>query len=77
MRFTDHWLTLLAFAAFVLFLVLGLLTPKDDSDPPGRGERSGMGVHTDALTGCQFLSHRNGGLIERRNGRGEHLGCRP
>lgn len=77
MKLADHWPGLLAFSALFLFLALTLLTPKDDSDPPGRGERSGMGVHTDARTGCQYLSHPRGGLIERRNGRGEHLGCRP
>jgi hypothetical protein len=28
---------------------------KDDTDPPGIGERSGMTLHTDAKTGCQYV----------------------
>ena len=47
---------------------------RDDSDGID-GERSGMSVHTDALTGCQYLSTPSGGVITRRDGAGRHVGC--
>lgn len=32
-----------------------MLIPRDDSDPPGK--RSGMVIHKDHLTGCEYLRH--------------------
>ena len=64
----------------VVFWVAALLdlTPlgRDDSDPAGRGARSGISVRTDSLTGCQYLEGRHGGLVPRVDGAGKHVGCR-
>lgn len=35
--------------------------------------RSGMRLHTDALTGCQYLSNPQGGITPRLNQNGQHL----
>lgn len=35
-------------------------------------ERSGLGLHTDAMTGCQYLS-RSGGLTPRLDAKGNHI----
>lgn len=60
---------------FVIFVTLvGACTPKDDTDPPEG--RSGMSLHTDHLTGCQYLSKPLGGITPRVDGRGRHLGCK-
>jgi hypothetical protein len=64
---------------FVLFLVLSigltLCQPHDDSDPPDGGF-SGLTPHTDALTGCQYLSRQWGGITPRMDGHGRQVGCR-
>lgn len=38
--------------------------------------KSGMVIHTDALTGCQYLSVSAGGLIPRWDAQGRQVGCR-
>lgn len=48
--------------------------PKDDTDPPEG--RSGLALHTDALTGCQYLAKPFGGITPRVDGKGRHLGCK-
>jgi len=48
--------------------------PYDNTDPPGA--RSGMGLRTDNLTGCQYLTNPSGGIVARVDGRGRHVGCR-
>lgn len=64
--------------ALVLFaaLIVGLSScqPKDDTDP--HDGRSGMSLHTDHLTGCQYLSKPFGGITPRVDGEGRHVGCR-
>lgn len=57
-------------------VVLGMCSPRDDTDEPG-GERSGMSLHTDAMTGCQYLSVTLGGLTPRVDRAGRHVGCKP
>lgn len=42
---------------------------KDTTDPPNG--RSGMGLHVDAQTGCQYLSR--GGLTPRLDRDGKHI----
>lgn len=46
---------------------------RDDSDGE---ERSGLRVHTDALTGCQYLATRGGGITPRLDTQGRHI-CKP
>lgn len=49
------------------------INPKDNSDPPEG--RSGLGVHTDHLTGCQYLS-KGSSLTPRLDAKGYQVGCR-
>lgn len=44
---------------------------RDDSDPPNG--RSDMKVHTDALTGCQYLRGPSGGLTPRLDPNGRQI----
>lgn len=62
----------------IVLLVLGVIaacSPYDSTDEPG-GQRSGMRLHTDSLTGCQYLSIPLGGLTPRVDGAGRHVGCK-
>lgn len=45
----------------------------DDSDNHKAGIRSGVAVHTDNLTGCQYLSTRGGGITPRVTRTGMHI----
>lgn len=58
----TNWIMWRVFFALLGMLFL-LLSPfaRDDSDAGGGwgDKRSGMGVHVDALTGCQYLSRSN------------------
>ncbi len=49
---------------FVCDALFGPFAKTDSTDSPDR--RSGMTLHTDYLTGCQYLS-RNGGITPRLN----------
>lgn len=42
----------------------------DDTDGDAA---SGMGLHTDARTGCQYLSTYNGGITPRLDENGHHI----
>jgi hypothetical protein len=73
MKYANEWRTVLALlGAFVL--VASCATPKDDTDPPH--SRSGLALHTDHLTGCQYLAKPLGGITPRVDGKGRHLGCK-
>lgn len=61
-------------ALLALILLIGTFSawrPKDTTDPPDG--RSGMGLHTDHETGCQYLSHPRGGLTPRLDSTGKHI----
>jgi hypothetical protein len=63
-----------AFVAAIGVMVIGLMQPgRDDSDTVNR--RSGMDVHRDALTGCEYLSRQFGGLVPRMGADGKQV-CR-
>ena len=47
----------------------------DDTDVSAT-KRSGMRLHTDALTGCQYLAANGGGITPRLDASGKHI-CRP
>lgn len=55
---------------FVFFLTLVLKIGWDSMDSESR---SGLGLHTDNLTGCQYLSSPRGGLVPRFGNDGIHL----
>ena len=64
-------------ASTVVFLAVGLMwliilySRHDDSDPPGG--HSNLQVYTDARTGCQYLGHGFGGLIQRFDESGKQI----
>lgn len=52
-------------------------TPYDNTDDQENEIRSGMILHTDNLTGCQYLKAGSlGGITPRLDGDGKHVGCR-
>jgi hypothetical protein len=55
----------------VIYFGIDKLNPKDDTDPPDG--RSGMSLHTDALTGCQYLAVPFSGMTPRLDGSGRHV----
>ena len=55
----------LSLAALIVTSVANYSRPYDDTD--FNGNRSGMEVLTDCLTGLQYLSTREGGLTPRLN----------
>lgn len=66
---------------FVLVLLCTVaieMTPlgRDDSDPAQWGNRSNLKPRTDALTGCQYLEARGGGITPRVDVDGRHVGCK-
>lgn len=70
-------------ADLLYFLILGwsilgfiafLFNPRDATDPI-TGARSGMQLHTDAGTGCQYISVPGGGITPRLGVGGRHEGC--
>jgi hypothetical protein len=74
--------TFVSGGGLVVFLVTWLVvshwsTPYDNTDDQLNGERSGMGLYTDNLTGCQYLSSGFlGGITPRLDSDGKHVGCR-
>lgn len=59
--------------AFVFLLTLVLNFFKVGWDSTDGESRSGLGLHTDNLTGCQYLSSPHGGLVPRFGNDGVHL----
>jgi hypothetical protein len=57
-----------------VWVALLVLSPLDDTDE-GNFARSGMVLHTDNATGCQYLSKVFGGIVPRLNADGSHKGC--
>ena len=58
-----------------LWAAVFVLIPIDDTDASWYS-RSGMSLHTDQLTGCQYLSVMFGGMVPRTDGNGKQIGCR-
>ncbi len=58
---------------FVFFLTLVLNFFKVGWDSTDGESRSGLGLHTDNLPGCQYLSSPRGGLVPRFGNDGIHL----
>lgn len=71
-----HKLFLITVIVFILMAVYTHFTNKRDSTDFAEGPRSGMRLHTDAFTGCQYLSFPSGGVTPRLTTTGGHLGCR-
>ena len=60
---------------FILALFVGWLVFGEPSTKPSFGS-SVLLIHTDALTGCEYLSSRRGSLTPRLDGLGKQIGCR-
>ena len=78
----NDWKSLLRYVfnhVFWALVLVGLAssTPigRDDADPGQWGARSGMRLHTDSLTGCQYLANPSGGITARVDRAGKHVGC--
>lgn len=69
---TDHisWGVTFAVGAALLWSFFGP-RPSDDTDPPGG--RSGLGLYTDARTGCQYLTRPGTGITPRVDREGKHI----
>lgn len=62
---------------FVVVCALVLSSCLSDTDSTDGPEgHSGMTLHTDNLTGCQYLSRYHGGITPRLDGYGHHIGCK-
>ena len=59
-------------AAGVAVAVLGRWQPTDSTDI-SRSQRSGLKLHTDAMTGCQYLSTSGGGITPRLDSQGRQI----
>ena len=55
---------------FLISVALVFVMPTDNSDA-GRLNRSGLSIHTDHLTGCEYLVTKKGGIIRRETPCGE------
>ena len=67
------WLYLIA----TIFVVgAGYLAGLYDKDSTDGQDRSGMRLHKDNLTGCHYLSVKDGGITPRLDSSGSHYGCR-
>lgn len=62
------WIVVLVF-----FLTLMSNFFKVGWDSTDGESRSGLGLHTDNLTGCQYLSSPRGGLVPRSDKNGTHI----
>ena len=64
---------ILSVIVFLILLSILFNPPEKDSTDPIDGGRSGMALHTDAMTGCQYLSTPLGGIVERKNKDGQQV----
>ena len=59
-------------AAGVFVAALSRCQPTDSTDT-SRSDRSGLKLHTDAMTGCQYLSTSGGGITPRLDSQGRQI----
>lgn len=70
-----HWVNMAFYAVIaitVLSIAFSFFSPTDSTDY-SRTDRSGLKLHTDAMTGCQYLSTSGGGITPRLDNRGHHV----
>lgn len=69
----EYWWLILF---FIVLIVVDWSRPYDSTDDAENGERSGMVLYTDNMTGCQYLEAGIiGGMTPRLDGTGKHVGC--
>lgn len=72
----TRWLCGWLIVGYFMVVLIGLSPiARDDSDPGSWGDRSGLTLRTDSLTGCQYLEAQSGGLTPRLDTDGKHIGC--
>jgi hypothetical protein len=72
-----HYIALLFILAIAIQTVI-TISPwfRDNSDKQGWfASRSGLRLHQDHLTGCQYIESNNGSLLKRTDSKGQHIGC--
>lgn len=72
-----NWFTEILITIFFLFWIIDRLLmnrgKRDESDEPGKGEKSGLLVRTDYGTGVQYLEAPYGGLTVRVDADGKPM----
>lgn len=71
MRFLAIWIVF----CLVFFYATGGFD-YDSTDNAAAGERSGMVLYTDHLTGCQYVAPMFGGMTPRLDKDGNQVGCK-
>lgn len=74
-KFTNEMLSIVAIV-FVISWAVSWAVGDFDRDNTDGASRSGMKLHHDAKTGCQYLSVVGGGITPRMSHDGLHLGCK-
>lgn len=60
-----------------MYILFDLFNPYDSTDDEKNGERSGLVLYTDNLTGCQYLNAGYfGGMSPRLDKSGNQVGCK-
>ena len=72
-KFVYIWAAIVILGPMVISVLSGH-SKKDDTD--SKTQRSGIRVHTDHRTGCQYLSVIKGGITPILNKNGLHAGCK-
>lgn len=70
-------LSQILFSAYLLIALIGYFSgqyDKDSTDSPN--SRNGLRIHTDNLTGCQYLSTISGDITPRLTESNTHYGCK-
>lgn len=72
----TRWLAVWALVMYWMVVLIGKFPiQRDDTDPGQWGERSGLVLRTDSLTGCQYISGGGSGITPRLTADGKHMGC--
>ena len=69
----TRYFTVFGVSIVILLLIMDYLRPYDDTD--NGKERSGLVIHTDNRTGCQYLTTKHGGLTPRMDQSGTYQIC--
>ena len=63
---------ILFFGIFISYLLAFIFTPLDSTDF-NAFNRSNLKLHIDNMTGCHYLSTRQGHIIKRVDAKGKHI----
>ena len=69
----SAFLSVIAYFGLIVFVLSYVINPLDSTD--SGFSRSGLKVHVDAQTGCEYLSTPSGAITPRLSGAGEPTGC--